>query len=128
MNWLLGIYVGLINFAAELDAALAIHMKGSQVFKGTSKSIQNDLLDAMLQIYKQEILKEIKSANFIALEADETTDTSNDQQMVVIIRYMFNGRVLERFWSFFKPGGHNADVLAKTLLNELQIILNSPSG
>ena len=123
-----GIYVGLINFAAELDAALAIHMKGSQVFKGTSKSIQNDLLDAMLQIYKQEILKEIKSANFIALEADETTDTSNNQQMVVIIRYVFNGQVFERFWSFFKPGGHNADALAKTLLNELQIILNSPSG
>nr|CAI5829376.1 unnamed protein product [Callosobruchus analis] len=29
-----GIYVGLINFTAEIDTSLAIHIKGSQVFKG----------------------------------------------------------------------------------------------
>nr|CAI5833412.1 unnamed protein product [Callosobruchus analis] len=28
-----GICVGLINFTAEIDALLPIHMKGSQVFK-----------------------------------------------------------------------------------------------
>nr|CAI5825095.1 unnamed protein product [Callosobruchus analis] len=38
-----GIYVGLVNFTAEIDALLAIHMKGSQVFKGISKTIQNEL-------------------------------------------------------------------------------------
>nr|CAH7751074.1 unnamed protein product [Callosobruchus chinensis] len=31
-----GIYVGLVNFTAEIDALLAMHMKGSQVFKGIS--------------------------------------------------------------------------------------------
>nr|CAI5857178.1 unnamed protein product [Callosobruchus analis] len=41
----LGIYVGLVNFTAEIDALLAIHMKGSQVFKGISKTIQNELLE-----------------------------------------------------------------------------------
>nr|CAI5855333.1 unnamed protein product [Callosobruchus analis] len=40
-----GIYVGLVNFTAEIDALLAIHMKGSQVLKGTSKKIQNELLE-----------------------------------------------------------------------------------
>nr|CAI5841478.1 unnamed protein product [Callosobruchus analis] len=39
-----GIYVGLVNFTAEIDALLAIHMKGSQVFKGISKTIQYELL------------------------------------------------------------------------------------
>nr|CAI5817645.1 unnamed protein product [Callosobruchus analis] len=29
-----GISIGLVNFTAEIDALLAIHMKGSQVFKG----------------------------------------------------------------------------------------------
>nr|CAH7746873.1 unnamed protein product [Callosobruchus chinensis] len=28
-----GIYVGLVNFTAEIDSLLAIHMKGSQMFK-----------------------------------------------------------------------------------------------
>nr|CAI5853545.1 unnamed protein product [Callosobruchus analis] len=40
-----GIYVGLVNFTAEIHALLAIHMKGSQVFKGISKTIQNELLE-----------------------------------------------------------------------------------
>nr|CAI5824545.1 unnamed protein product [Callosobruchus analis] len=40
-----GIYVVLVNFIAEIDALLAIHMKSSQVFKGMSKTIQNELLE-----------------------------------------------------------------------------------
>nr|CAI5824386.1 unnamed protein product [Callosobruchus analis] len=40
-----GISVGLVNFTAELHALLAIHMKGSQVFKGISKTISNELLE-----------------------------------------------------------------------------------
>nr|CAI5827124.1 unnamed protein product [Callosobruchus analis] len=40
-----GIYVGLVNFTAEIDALLAMHMKGSQVFKAMSKTIQNELLE-----------------------------------------------------------------------------------
>nr|CAI5836315.1 unnamed protein product [Callosobruchus analis] len=37
------IYVGLVNFTAETDSLLAIHMKGSQVFKNISKTVQNEL-------------------------------------------------------------------------------------
>lgn len=122
-----GIYVGLVNLAAELDSVLSIHMKESTVFKGTSKSIQNDLLDAMLEVYKVELVKDIKTANFIALEADETTDTSNQQQMVVIIRYVNNGVVCERFWTFIQPTGYTAEALSNALLNELQLMLNLPS-
>lgn len=47
---------------------------------------------------------------------------------MMIIRYESNGQVFERCSSFFKPGGHNADVLEETLLNELRTILNSPSA
>nr|CAI5824812.1 unnamed protein product [Callosobruchus analis] len=37
-----GNFVGLVNFTAGIDALLAIHMKGSQVFKGISKPNQNE--------------------------------------------------------------------------------------
>nr|CAI5869761.1 unnamed protein product [Callosobruchus analis] len=40
-----GIYVGQVNFTAVIDALLATHMRGSQVFKGISKIIQNKLLE-----------------------------------------------------------------------------------
>ena len=81
----------------------------------------------MLEIYRIELLKEIKFANFVALEADETTDTSNQQQMVIIIRYVIDGQVYERFWAFIKPAGYSADDLSKTLLAELDVILSFPS-
>nr|CAI5842665.1 unnamed protein product [Callosobruchus analis] len=40
-----GIYIGLVNFTAEIDDLLAIHMKGSQLFKGVSKTIQKEFLE-----------------------------------------------------------------------------------
>lgn len=42
----------------------------------------------------------MQSANFVALEAEETTDNSKEQQMVVItydIRYAFNEQICKRF-------------------------------
>lgn len=55
-----GIYQGLINFASELDFALALHLIDAKVFKGTSKTIQNDLLDAMFEVYRNELINQIK--------------------------------------------------------------------
>lgn len=121
-----GVYLGLVNYTAEIDSLLAVHLKNATVFKGTSKTIQNELLDAMFAVYKSEIIKQIKAANFIAVEADETTDTSNYQQMVVIIRYVFEGQICERFWSFLRPEGYSAGELSNAILTELQHML-SPS-
>ena len=42
-----GVFRGLLNFVCEFDSALDSHFKTASVFKGTSKSIQNDLLDCM---------------------------------------------------------------------------------
>ncbi|KAJ3662308.1 hypothetical protein Zmor_006663 [Zophobas morio] len=42
-----GIFRGLIDFTAELDAGLSDHLKEATVFKGTSKTVQNELLDAI---------------------------------------------------------------------------------
>ena len=81
----------------------------------------------MLEIYRIKLLKEIKLVNFVALEADETTDTSNQQKMVIITRYVIDGQVYERFWAFIKPAGYSADDLSKTLLAKLDVILSSPS-
>jgi len=43
-----GIYRGLISFSAELDNALKVHLEKATIFKGTSKTIQNELLKCML--------------------------------------------------------------------------------
>lgn len=114
-----GIFRGLVDFTAELDLALSVHLNESTVFKGTSKTIQNELLDAMLQVCKNEIRDQITQSNFLAIEADETTDSFNQQQLVIIFRYVFKGELFERFWNFCRPEGYTAEVLAGVIMNEL---------
>lgn len=59
-----GIFRGLINFSSELDDKLKIHLEKSAVFKGLSKVIQNDMLDCMLFLIRQNIKNEIQQSDF----------------------------------------------------------------
>ena len=42
-----GIFRGLTDFTTELDSTLSDHLKEATAFKGTSKTVQNKLLDAI---------------------------------------------------------------------------------
>ncbi|CAH2013803.1 unnamed protein product [Acanthoscelides obtectus] len=83
-----GIFRGLINF---FDTTLSEHIKNASIFKGTSKEIQNDLLNCILEVSHEEIIKQINRASYLAIIADETTDISGKSQLVTIFRYVFNG-------------------------------------
>ena len=54
-----GIFRGLVDFTSELDSALKEHLNNATLFKGTSKEIQNDLLQCMFEICQEEIRAEI---------------------------------------------------------------------
>ncbi len=79
-----GIFRGLVDFVASLDNVLEEHLKTATVFKGTSKTVQNELLDSMLSVVKDYILEEVTAADFIAIQADEMTDDSNRCQLVLV--------------------------------------------
>src|SRR5215469_14427780 len=119
-----GVFRGLINFASKLDPDLRSHLETNTVFKGVSKTIQNEILDCLLQIYYDNIKKEIKDAPFLAVMADDTTDASEHTQMVIVLRYMVSENIVERFWGFFTPENQTADGLSKCILNQLDIILD----
>lgn len=106
-----GVFRGLINFASKLDPDLRNHLETNTVFKGVSKTIQNEILDCLLHIYYDQIKKEIKDASFLAVMADDTTDVSEHTQMVIVLRYMLNEEIVERFWGFFTPENQTADGL-----------------
>ncbi|KAJ8043332.1 hypothetical protein HOLleu_10367 [Holothuria leucospilota] len=95
-----GVFLGLVNFTASLDSVLSKHLETATVFKGTSKTIQNEVLDIMFKIAQSDIQQEIKDTKFLAVISDDTTDVSNHLQNVVILRYLVSGQVVERFWSF----------------------------
>lgn len=119
-----GVFRGLINFSSQLDRDLKEHFDKATVFKGTSKTIQNELLDCMLGVYHEEVTKEIKKTNFIAVIADETTDVANEFQLVIILRYMSSSRPVERFWKFLNPSGHTAMSIANCILSEIDPLIS----
>jgi hypothetical protein len=42
--------------------------------------------------------------------------------MVIVLRYVYQGELFERFWSFVKPEGHSAENFSKSILHELKEI------
>lgn len=111
-----GIFVGLVNLLSSVDSAVREHMESNQVFKGTSKTIQNELLDCMLEVCRDVIIEEMKQADYVAIMADETTDVSEQTQLVLVFRYEKNGVPYERFWGFINPEGQNADAISTCIL------------
>ena len=118
-----GVFLGLVNFAAALDSVLSRHLESATVFKGTSKTIHNELLDIMLKTLQCTIQKEVKQADFVAVIADDTTDVSNHLQNVVVFRYIVSGKVVERFWSFCDLPQGNAENISANVISCLNSIL-----
>ena len=53
-------FLGLVNFTAVLDSVLNQHLVSDTVFKGTSRTFQNELLDIMFKTLQCTIQKEIQ--------------------------------------------------------------------
>ncbi|XP_056306384.1 uncharacterized protein LOC130218267 [Danio aesculapii] len=81
-----GIFRGLVDFVASLDGVLKEHLDNATVFKGTSKTVQNELLDCMLSVMREHIIQEAQSSEFLSIQADETTDISTQCQLVLVLR------------------------------------------
>jgi len=122
-----GVFRGLVEFSCSLDSSFETHLKNATVFKGTSKSIQNELLETMLEVCKNNIKAEIKQAEYLAVMCDETTDIYDKTQMVIILRYELQGKPVERFWGFFNPINQTAEALSTLLFEELQILIGNSS-
>lgn len=83
-----------------MDPNLRDHFQNSVVFKGTSKIIENELLDCILTVARNQILMEIYNSDFVAIIVDETTDVANTFQLALIFRYEINGKPVEHFWGY----------------------------
>ncbi|CAG9828913.1 unnamed protein product [Diabrotica balteata] len=56
-----GIFKELVNFSAELDNNLKVHIQSPKYFKGILKTTQNELLEGVLDVYHEKIKKEIEN-------------------------------------------------------------------
>lgn len=66
----------------------------------------------MFYVCQQNIIQEIRNAEYVSVIADETTDVSTKAQIVVVFHYTLNNRLpVERFWTFLNPSNTSAETL-----------------
>ena len=114
-----GVFRGLVDLVSQFDSALKSHLESNSLFKGISKTVQNEILNSMFEVCREEIQNEIKSSEFLAVMTDETTDISEKSQVVITFRYVKKDKPVERFWGFFNPVDMTAETLASLVEAEL---------
>jgi len=101
-----------------------LYLQTTTVFKGTSKTVQNELLDCMLSVLRECIIGEIRSADFVSIQADETMNISIQCQLVLVIRYTDKAHhVQERFFDIIPLQSATANSIATALLDRLSSFL-----
>ena len=96
-----GNFVELVRFQAETDPVLADHLaKSPRNARYTSKAIRNELVEVIRENIRNDILAEVKQAKFYSVIADEVTDTANEEELSLSLRFVVNDRVKEVFVDF----------------------------
>nr|CAI5823530.1 unnamed protein product [Callosobruchus analis] len=116
-----GNFKELIDFLKTYDQKLVRFLSEATVFVGTSKSIQNDLIESISSVVEHEIQEELRSMAFFSWQIDETTYIACKSQLSVILRYVIGGDIVERFVGFYDvSSGKNAESLYQLLVTEFQ--------
>ena len=72
-------------------------------------------------VYFDFIKKEIHETNFVALQADDTTDVSCKSQLVIILRYIKHNSTVERFLGFYDISDMSAKGLGGVIQANIDI-------
>jgi hypothetical protein len=115
-----GNFLDLLYLLNNLDSVLDEHLNSTSTFKYTSHTIQNELLDCMYQVYIEELTKDVNAANYVSLQADETTDITCQSHFVIILRYIKGNKPVESFLSFETVHDRTAIGLSEVLRTSLQ--------
>jgi len=112
----------LLISSQEFDPLLQEHLDKSTIFRGTSVSIQNDLINSVADVIKHNIFIEIQNTQYVAIMLDETTDISNKSQLSTILRYFSQNenKIVERFLGF---DDMSADKTAASLFNHVNQVV-----
>ena len=102
-----GNFKALLNFRVESgDKILDEHLRTcARNATYISKTAQNDLLDCMKQYMQEKIVQEINQqscGSIYGIQADEVTDTSNWEQLGLVIRYIKDFQPVEKLVEFIK--------------------------
>lgn len=109
----------LNTLRAEDNPALAEWLK-RKANRYTSPDIQNEILSLMSHTILRDISRDIQHSKYFAILADETTDISNREQLVICLRWIdCNLDVHEDFLGLYKIDDTGAETISKAILDAL---------
>lgn len=124
-----GNFIELLNVIGKFDKTVAQKISDNpRNAKYTHHDVQNELIEIMANMVREQISSEIEEAGLFALIVDESKDVSKKEQVSVVARYLHNDAALEEFLHFTPADGLDADSLLKTIkltLNKCNIDHNT---
>lgn len=124
-----GNFLELVKMFSQYDSVLRLHLdnvKDQKMGKKRcqvsllSNRTQNDLIKALATFTKREIWKEIEEANIYSVLIDETTDVSHCEQVSLVVRYVYQMEVKERFVQVCNVSKTTGEEMEKTVLDLLK--------
>ena len=97
-------------------------LNGPQNAKYTSKSVQNELLEAVASVIIEHITNQIRKATCFSIIADETRDISRIERLTLCIRYVCpdDHVVQEQFLGFVDCHELDAEALATQIIHKIE--------
>ncbi len=85
-----GNFIESLNFRVrEGDKVLEDHLKNCGKNKTyISKTSQNKIIGCCGQVISEQIIQDIKASKFYSIIADEAADSSHNEQMSVVLRFV----------------------------------------
>ena len=118
-----GNFQALLNFRVEAgDKVLANHFaNGPRNATYHSKTIQNDIIEVLGTYIQDKIVAEINEAGAFSLLADEASDSSNKEQLPLVLRFVDKERNVREFFGFYEcEDGVTGQAIATLILKPVQ--------
>lgn len=119
-----GNFIETLSMLRHYDAPIDFHLEqcmslSNPECSSLSTETRNDLVHSIASVLRDEIKSEIDKAQYVSAIFDEATD--DGAELTVILRYLSENGVVERFLGLFNVGcSQDADVLSKELSNILE--------
>ncbi|GCB85340.1 hypothetical protein scyTo_0025945 [Scyliorhinus torazame] len=121
-----GNFMGAIEHIAEFDPFLHEHLEKCKNEKVNvtylSKPMYEELIEIMGKHVQDEIVNQINNLDtkYYAIIVDSMPDLTHVDQLVIVVRYCYNGKPYERFLTFLPIESHSST----TLFNKIQQVLD----
>lgn len=115
-----GNFLELLALLGKFDSTVSKKLcTGPGNAKYVHHDIQNELVNIMASIVREQISTEIQQADHFALMVDETKDVSKKEQISIVLRYLNKDTIHEEFLDFVPADGLDAQSLLTTVTQTL---------